>query len=72
MNNGQFLKELGGKIKYARQSKGLSVRALGKLCNMDFSNLSRLENGQKDFHILSLKLIAEKLGIEISELLNMP
>lgn len=70
MNNGQFLKHMGGKIKSARKAKGLSVRALAKLCNMDFSNLSRLENGQKDCHVLSIKLIAEKLDVSLKELFN--
>lgn len=69
MNNGQFLKHIGGKIKSAREAKGLSVRAFAKLCNMDFSNLSRLENGQKDCHILSLKMIADNLGINMKELI---
>lgn len=69
MNNGIFLKELGGKVKAIRKAKGLSVRALAEMCGTDYSNLSRFENGQKNLYILSLKLIAEKLEVELKELL---
>ena len=68
MNNGIFLKQLGGKVKAIRKAKGLSVRALAALCGTDYSNLSRFENGQKNLYLLSLKLIAEKLEVELSEL----
>lgn len=69
MNNGTFLKELGGKVKAIRKAKGLSVRALATMCGTDYSNLSRFENGQKNLYILSLKLIAEQLEIDLKELL---
>jgi transcriptional regulator with XRE-family HTH domain len=69
MNNGTFLKQLGGKVKAIRKSKGLSVRALAAMCGTDYSNLSRFENGQKNLYLLSLKLIAEKLEVDLKELL---
>lgn len=69
MNNGLFLKELGAKVKAIRKAKGLSVRALAKMCGTDYSNLSRFENGQKNLYLLSLKLIAEKLEVDLKELL---
>ena len=67
MNNGQYLKEIGKKIKTIRQAKGISVRKLGEICDMDFSSLSRLENGQKDFHILTLKTIADALKMDMKD-----
>jgi transcriptional regulator with XRE-family HTH domain len=69
MNNGIFLKQVGGRVKALRQSKGLSVRALAAMCGTDYSNLSRFENGQKNLYILSLKLIAEKLEVDLKEFL---
>jgi len=69
MNNGIFLKQLGGKVKSIRKAKGLSVRALAAMCGTDYSNLSRFENGQKNLYLLSLKLIAEKLEVDLKELL---
>lgn len=69
MNNGIFLKQVGGRVKALRQSKGLSVRALAAMCGTDYSNLSRFENGQKNLYLLSLKLIAEKLEVDLKDLL---
>lgn len=69
MNNGQFLKELGAKIKALRKSKGITVRALGTMCDTDYSNLSRFENGQINTNILLLKTIAEQLKVDLKDLL---
>jgi transcriptional regulator with XRE-family HTH domain len=68
-NNGQYLKAMGRKIQDARKAKGLTIRQFANMCGMDFSNLNRLENGQKDCHVLSLKAIAEALNMEVREFL---
>lgn len=69
MRNDEFLKHVGGKIKVARQSKGITVRRLGELCNLDYANISRMENGKQDMLILTLKNIASALKINIKDLL---
>jgi len=69
MRDGEFLKHVGGKVKAARISKGITVRALGELCKMDYSNLSRFENGQHGINVLTLKRISEQLNVEIKDLL---
>lgn len=69
INNGQYLKEMGAKIQAARKAKGLTIRQFSAMCGMDFSNLNRLENGQKDCHILSLKTIAEALKMDVKDFL---
>jgi transcriptional regulator with XRE-family HTH domain len=61
MRNNEFLKEVGSKIKAARQSKGISVRRLGELCNLDYANLSRMESGKQNVLVLTLKNIADAL-----------
>jgi transcriptional regulator with XRE-family HTH domain len=68
MNNDLFLKQLGSRIKAARQSKGISVRRLGELCDLDYANISRLENGTQNARLLTLKSIADVLMIDIKEL----
>jgi len=68
-NNGQFLKAMGKKIQDARKAHGLTIRQFAAMCGMDFSNLNRLENGQKDCHILSLKAIAEALKMDVKDFL---
>lgn len=69
MKTESFLKETGNKVKAARNSKGISVRKLGKMCNIDYSNLSRFENGQVNIGVYTLKRIADSLGVDIRKLL---
>ncbi len=65
MNNGEYLKQVGAKVKALRMSKGIYVRDLGKMCNTDYANLSRFENGQVNIKLLTLKSIADTLGVDV-------
>lgn len=69
MNNGQYLKEMGKKIKAAREAKGLFLRDLGKLCNIHYGALSEIENGKRNSYLLTLKNIADKLGVDVKDFL---
>jgi transcriptional regulator with XRE-family HTH domain len=60
---------MGKKIQAFRKSSGISVRELGELCGLDYSNLSRIENGQVDCQISTLRNIANKLCIDVKRFL---
>jgi transcriptional regulator with XRE-family HTH domain len=64
-----YLKQIGQRIKAIRKAKKISIRSLGELCQMDYSGLSRIEGGQHSSRILTLKLIAEKLDVDIKDIL---
>jgi transcriptional regulator with XRE-family HTH domain len=69
MENGNYLKEMGGKIKAARKANKLSLPKLSKLCNTDMSNLWFIEQGQRNVHILTLKSIADVFKMDVKEFL---
>jgi len=69
MKRNTYLIEIGKKIKAVRNERELSVRKLGELCNLDYANISRLENGQHNSYILTLKLIADKLDVDVKDFL---
>jgi len=69
MKEGIYLKEMGKKIKAAREAKGLYLRDLGKLCNIHYGAICEIENGKRDSHILTLKNIADKLDVDVKEFL---
>lgn len=69
MRNDLFLKQIGSRIKTIRQSKGITVRRLGELCDLDYANLSRMESGKQNILVLTLKNIADALEIDVKELL---
>ena len=69
MTNGIYLKEMGKKIRAARQAKGLYLRDLGKMCNLHYGAICEIELGKRDSHILTLKNIADKLGVDVKKFL---
>ena len=68
-DNGIFLKEMGRKIKEARKAKKLSYPKFSKLTNIDMSNLWFIEQGRRNVHLLTLKIIADKLEVDVKEFL---
>ena len=62
MRDGIFLKQIGAKIKAVRNSKGITLRQLGVMCDLDFGSISRIENGQKNSYLLTLKNHSRQTG----------
>ena len=69
MKDNLFLNRIGKKVRDARKSKGITVRMLGEMCKIDYANISRFENGKQDIKMLTLKTIADKLGVNIKDFL---
>ncbi len=66
-----FLKKIGLRIRQLRLQKGMSQENLAFECDYaDFSQINRMELGKVNFSISYLKLIAEKLNVPVTELLN--
>lgn len=66
----EFQIELGKRIRQLREEKNISQTELGNLCDIERSNMNRIEAGNTNPSSYLLYLIAEKLGVEASELLN--
>lgn len=69
MTNDILLKQVGNRIKTARKAKKLSLEKTGELTGINMSNLWFIENGQRNFHILTLKSIADVLELNLTDLL---
>lgn len=61
--------KIAKKIKFIRKSKGLTVQELAYRCEIERSNLSRLEAGKTNMTIKTLCIICNALGIKLGELL---
>ncbi|WP_170289299.1 helix-turn-helix domain-containing protein [Metabacillus lacus] len=61
---------LGRRLKELRQGSGLSLRELGERINMNYSHLSRLENGQKIPSLETIELLAKFFEVKASYLLG--
>jgi len=69
MEDTLFLKEMGRKIKEARIAKKLSYPKFSKLTGVDMSALWFIEQGRRNTHLLTLKAIADKLGVDVKDFL---
>lgn len=67
MSNGDFLKQIGKKVKAARKANKMSLEKLGELSGIDMSNLWFLEQGRRNAHILTLKSIADVLKVDVKD-----
>lgn len=65
-----FKKELGKRIAYFREKKGLTQPQLGALIDKDFQSISRIENGHVNASGYLLKQIAKSLDITMNELFD--
>ncbi|MBL7690589.1 MAG: helix-turn-helix transcriptional regulator [Flavipsychrobacter sp.] len=70
VRNEELLKVFGKRLKQLRESKGLSQQELANLCDIEHSQISRIELGKINTTISTLFLIASKLEIEATELIK--
>jgi transcriptional regulator with XRE-family HTH domain len=71
MNNyEETIKLIAQNIKRIRIAKGLSVQEVAYRCDIERSNLSRLEAGRTNMTIKTLCLICSALNVEIVDLLS--
>lgn len=70
MNNEEFLKKLGRKIRTLREDKNYPQDQFAGIVSIDQSYLSKLENGKANPSIIYLKQIADALTVDIKELFN--
>lgn len=62
------LKVVGAKIKALRISKGYSQAKLAADCNVEISQISRLERGLLNTGLTQIFLIADALEVEVKEI----
>ena len=65
-----FLKQLGERIRKLRKEKKMSLRDLGYSCDIEKSNMGRIESGRTNPTILTLKKICKSLGITLKKLMD--
>ena len=65
-----YLKQLGKRIKTIRKEKSVKQVDLGYACDLDKSNMNRIEAGNTNPSVLLLKKISSELGVTMSELLD--
>lgn len=70
MDDNDFLKKLGIKLKVLRSLKNLSQDDIANRLDIDKSYYSKVERGLTNPTILYLKNLSEVLGVNLEELVN--
>ena len=65
--NNHLAREVGAKIKYLRQKRGLSQEALALSCDMNPAFLGHVERGMRSPTLNTLQRICDGLGITLTE-----
>jgi transcriptional regulator with XRE-family HTH domain len=70
LNKKEFQIALGNKIRQLREQKNISQTELANLCDIERTNMNRIEAGNTNPSSFLLYTIASKLQIEAPELLK--
>ena len=60
----------GQRLRQLRVEKALSLRALGEITGVAFDTISKLENGHRPARLVTIRKLAEALGVEPKELMK--
>ncbi len=60
----------GERLRQLRVEKALSLRALGEITGVAFDTISKLENGRRPARLVTIRKLAEALGVEPKDLMN--
>ncbi len=66
----QNLKSIGQNIAKLRKNRTLSQEDLSGMANIDRSYLSEIENGHKNFSMMTLLKIAHALKVPVEDIIN--
>lgn len=66
----EFRTAFGKKVKNYRKKLGLSYRELAQKCDVDHSNISKIEKGEVDLRISTIQQLAKGLEIHAKELFD--
>lgn len=59
----EFIIKFGKQVRKLRKSKKLSMEQLAHLCNIEYSQISRIELGQINTTVNTIKVICDALEI---------
>ena len=64
-----LLNKLGANIREIRLAKGISQETLANECEVDYSQINRMELGKVNFSVSWLSKIATALDVKVKDLL---
>jgi len=62
--------KFGNHLETLRKSKKLSFRKLALNCDIDYSDIKKIEKGEKNITFLTMVELAKGLGVPLKEMLD--
>ncbi|SEA54477.1 helix-turn-helix domain-containing protein [Psychroflexus halocasei] len=69
-NNKNLLLLTGKRIKHLRKEQGLSLRKLAQRCDVDFSDINKIEKGERNMQMTTLFELAKGLEVHPRDLFD--
>lgn len=66
----EFLKAFGKHLRKLRKEKGFTQESLAYKADLSLSQIGRIERGEINPTLCTIKLIAENIGISVSQLVD--
>jgi len=70
MNKLEFRIAFGKRVEMYRKKQNLSYRELAQKCDVDHSNISKIEKGEVDLRISTVQELAKGLNVHPKELFD--
>ncbi len=70
LNDVNFLRDQGFRIRERRVERGLTQEQLGEQCDLHRTFIGSVERGERNLSILNLRLIARVLRVPLAELFS--
>lgn len=70
MSESDIYKLVGGRIKYIRESRKLTQQQLSDMCNIEKTNLSRIEAGRTNITLKNLFKLSKALDVSLKEIVD--
>lgn len=69
-NKKNFLGLFGNHIEFLRKEQKLSLRQLAQRCDVDFSDINKIEKGDRNIQMTTIFELAKGLGVHPKKLLD--
>ena len=66
----EFLREVGARLRARREGRGLTQAQLARQCCLHRTFIGSVERGERNVSVLNLRLIARTLRVPLAELLS--
>lgn len=68
MNGDDILRHFGQRVRKLRKSQGYSQESFAEECGLDRTYIGGIERGERNVALRNIQVIAEALGVSVSEL----